>query len=74
MAVELHGNVDLAEGETAADFGHVFDAFCAHLLEMGYAILWSFAQRVPHAGYDNTPPETARFYLVETVGTAEARY
>ena len=64
MTIELHGNFDLEEGKAVAEFARAFDAFCGHLREMGFVILWSFARRMPHTGYDNTPPETACFISI----------
>ena len=64
MTIELHGNFDLAEGKAVAEFARAFDAFCAHLREVGYATQWSFATRLPHSGYDNTPPATACFMSI----------
>ena len=58
----MHGLFDLVRSDGEAEFKAAFDRFAEHLCEQGLIRSWRFMRRLPHYGYDSTPPAT-RFHV-----------
>ena len=60
--VTMHGLFDLVQPGGEAEFRSAFDRFAEHLFEQRLIVSWRFMRRLPHYGYDSTPPST-RFHV-----------
>ena len=61
----MHGLFDLVDGVSERDFTVAFDAFADDLEAKQLAIGRKIMRRLPHEGYDASPPRTAYLVAIE---------